>query len=97
MENCDGVNQILNLNTILHSHENSSLYSASCDDGYSLLHGDRDYECKNQQWIPEMNCERKETNEVTEQPTLMTTSHARSKYSFSAPQILLVCNEMPSI
>ena len=80
VQKCEGVNQIRNLNTLFRSQDNSSLYTASCDVGHSLLHGDRDYECHNQQWIPELSCDKREPKLSRRPPTVVKSSQANVKY-----------------
>ena len=56
MEHCDGVEKIENLLYISQTTLNAPYYAATCDDGFVLLHRDRRYECRNQEWVPALRC-----------------------------------------
>ena len=57
VESCEGLGEVKNVNSIFRAHGSwSSLYKVKCDDGYRLLYGDGDYECKGGGWFPDIDC-----------------------------------------
>ena len=62
VERCKGVNELSHVYSIVRKHgPQSSFYMVICIDGYHLRHGERNYECKEGQWFPQIFCEAKES------------------------------------
>ena len=57
IERCKGVNEFSNVDSIIRPHWSQSFYSVKCEYGYYPRYGERNYECRNGHWSPQIICE----------------------------------------